>query len=119
MLEEDYRSGRATADMSVDTVIGLRRAIYEKVPRQNFATNWRALKNRVNENIERAKEDRARYDNDVGEAGYMLAKDCPWEWHGSEAQQRLKEDVAAGRDMRYSPELLFYKRKEYQIRCGT
>lgn len=111
LLEEDYISGKATAAMTVDQVINLRKAIYGKVPRTNFASNWRALKIRVDGDKDRAKKDRERYDNDTG--SYLLAKDLPWEWHGSEAERLLKVDVAKGRHDRYHPEILFYKRPEY------
>lgn len=70
----------------------------------------------MDENLKRAKEDRARYDNDV--ANYMLAKDLPWEWHGSDAERLLKQDVAEGRDLRYHPEMLYFKREEYHEDWG-
>lgn len=112
LLEKDYLAGKATDTMTVDQVIALRPLIYGKVPRSNFMTNWKALKIRVTGHIERAKRDDERYEHDM--ETYMLAKDLPWEWHGSDAEHLLKEDVALGRDLRYAPSLLYLKRKEYQ-----
>lgn len=112
LLEEDFKSGVATPDMKIDQVIELRKTIYGKVPKSNFATNWRALKKRINDDDDAAKRDREDYDHDV--AIYTLAKDCPWEWHGSDAESSLKRDVAKGRHMRYHPSVLYLKRDAYQ-----
>ena len=112
LLEQDYLSGLATADMVVDEVIALKRTIYGKVPRANFANNWRALKLRVDQNIERAKQDLNRYEHDS--ALYCWAEDLPWEWHGSEAELLLKIDVEKKRHLRYHPSYLYMKRTAYQ-----
>ncbi|CAJ1944986.1 unnamed protein product [Cylindrotheca closterium] len=48
LLEEDYDSGKATADMTYDEVVALQKTIYGKVPKTNFVNNWRSLKNRIN-----------------------------------------------------------------------
>lgn len=111
LLEQDYLSGTATAEMTTEEVIALRPTIYGKVPRANFVNNWRALKKRVDEDKERAKKNRERYDHDV--AIYTLAKDCPWEWHGSDAEKLLKKDIKKGRHLRYHPSLLYVKRAAY------
>lgn len=112
LLEEDYLSGVATADMTPAEVVSLRTTIYGKVPKTNFSNNWRALKKRIDGDKERARKDQERYDHDVGL--YPLAIDLPWEWHGSEAERLLKMDVESGRHLRFHPTLLFLKRKEYQ-----
>ena len=112
LLEEDFIAGKATENMTPDEVIALRPRIYGRVPRSNFLTNWRSLKLRITGDMDRAKADKERYDHDM--EFYVLAKDLPWEWHGSEAERLLKEDVAMGRDLRYPPWLLYLKHKEYQ-----
>lgn len=112
LLEEDYLGNRATADMLLDQVIGLRPGIYDKVPRKNFYTNWKNLKENIEANKARARKDQERYNHDI--AIYTLAKDLPWEWHGSEAESLLKKDVKKGRHLRYHPSVLFLKRDEYQ-----
>lgn len=112
LLEKDYLAGELTDAMTTDEVIASRPTIYNKVPRTNFVSNWRLLKIRIKGHKERAKKDDERYEHDM--EIYMLAKDYPWEWHGSEAERLLKEDVAVGHDLRYPPWLLFLKRDEYQ-----
>mmetsp|Transcript_27301 Transcript_27301/g.66240 ORF Transcript_27301/g.66240 Transcript_27301/m.66240 type:complete len:250 (-) Transcript_27301:48-797(-) len=113
LLQEDYLSGKATADiMTPDEVIALRKTIYGKVPRSNFLTNWRSLKKRIDEEKEWVKKGTERYLHDT--AIYPLAKDLPWEWHGSEAERLLKKDVAKGRHLRYNPQVMYLKRKAYQ-----
>mmetsp|Transcript_27300 Transcript_27300/g.66238 ORF Transcript_27300/g.66238 Transcript_27300/m.66238 type:complete len:202 (-) Transcript_27300:189-794(-) len=112
LLQEDYLSGKATADMAPDEVIALRKTIYGKVPRSNFLTNWRSLKKRIDEEEVILKRDRESWEHDT--ALYTLAKDLPWEWHGSDAERLLKRDVAKGRHERYRPAVLYLKRKAYQ-----
>ena len=98
--------------MTPDQVIALRPGIYNKVPKTNFVANWRALKKRIETDKDRAVKDDERYEHDT--AIYLLAKDLPWEWHGSDAERLLKVNVAKKRHLKYSPSLLYLKRPEYK-----
>ena len=40
LLEKDFLEGTATSSMTPQEVIDLRPGIYDKVPRDNFLTNW-------------------------------------------------------------------------------
>lgn len=98
--------------MTYEQVVALRPGFYDIVPRTNFVTNWKALKTRIDNNIERARKNKERYDHDM--KLYTLAKDDPEEWHGSEAEALLKDDISKERHLRYSPGLLYSCTDEYQ-----
>jgi len=50
----------------------------------------------------------------LGTKGNTLAEDTPGCWDGSKAQNRLKKDVKKKKHLRFSPELLWISRLEYQ-----
>ena len=45
---------------------------------------------------------------------YQLAKDIEGEWHGSEAEQLLRDDVEEGRHKEKKPRELYLTRPQYQ-----
>ena len=111
-LEQDYLEGRATDDMQPREAIALCPEICGKVKVTNFATNWRAMKERFGRDRKRSEEDEALFLHDM--TIHTLAADLPGYWDGSEAQRLLNKDVERGRHTRYKPEMLRLKRPEYQ-----
>ena len=59
---------------------------------------------RIKENKSRADLDQSRYDNDA--ALHCFAKDLPGEWHGSDAEALLENDVLNGRHIGLKPKEL-------------
>ena len=111
LLEQDYLEGRATADMQPREVIKLRDE-YKKVKVENFRSNWKALKERIQAHKTRATEDADDLLHDM--QLYTLARDLPAYWDGSAAQRLLIDDVDAGLHRAVTPKQLRLSRAEYQ-----
>jgi hypothetical protein len=111
LLEKDYLEGRATADMQPREVIKLRDE-YKKVKVENFRSNWKAMKERIQAHKTRATEDAHDFLHDM--QLYTLARDLPSYWDGSAAQRLSIDDVDAGLHKAVMPKQLRLSRSEYQ-----
>jgi hypothetical protein len=111
LLEQDFLEGRATADMRPREVIKLRDE-YKRVKIENFRSNWKALKERIQAHKTRATEDADDFLHD--KQLHTLAQDLPGYWDGSAAQRLLIDDVHTGRHKAVKPKQLRLSRVEYQ-----
>ena len=50
LLENDYTTVEGIENMTIDAVIKLRPEVYGKVKRNNFANNWKKMKERLKAN---------------------------------------------------------------------
>ena len=102
ILEQDCLEGRATDDTQPrEAAIALRPEICGKVKVTNFATNWRAMKERFGRDRKRSEEDEALFLHDM--TIHTLAADLPGCWDGSEAQRLLNKDTERGCHTRHKP----------------
>ena len=93
LLHQDYLDEFVTADMHVHSVYCLRPE-YEACDFKKFKTNLKAFLKKMANDEERAQRDMEAfiYDTSI----YKLAKDDPKQWHGSNAEVLLKQDVKNG-----------------------
>eukprot|EP00957_Ditylum_brightwellii_P202644 15331064-Ditylum_brightwellii.AAC.1 len=71
LLEKDFLEGYARANMKPSEVRALCTE-YQNVKAANFSNNWRAMKKRIADHKNRAREDASLYQHDI--ALYKLAK---------------------------------------------
>lgn len=111
LLYEMYIKGDVTDSMEAEAVQEMK-AEFKAVKLDRFKDNFNRMKKNVKKDKDRADEDLAGYLHDM--TIHTLAKDLADEWHGSEAEELLRQAVKAGLKNDLKPRDLYSKRKEYQ-----
>lgn len=85
---------------------------FKDVEFDRFKDNFKRLKIRIKKDQKRADDDWAGYQLDM--VSHKLAKDIEGEWHGSEAESLLREDVKNDFHEGKTPKELYATRDEYK-----
>ena len=109
-LCREYLAGTVT-DAMAPRVVWNSQQLYRDVPYKRFRDNFRAMKNGIAANRERANDEADMLQADLGL--YNLARENPDRWDGSEAQALLKQDLEA-LDEPVQPKVLRETREEYK-----
>ena len=109
-LKREYLAGTITDDMAPRDV-WQSNPLYLAVKYERFRDNFRAMKNTIRERQERADDEAELLQNDLGL--YDLARSNPDRWNGSDAEQLLKQDLAA-LEGPLQPKVLWETRDEYK-----
>lgn len=110
IAHEYYVSGIITDDISIDEIHALDE--FKDVDKERFKANFKNLKKRIKKDQARADSDLVGYFNDM--KIHTLAKDIEQEWHGSEAERLLRDDVEKNRHQGKKPRELRETREEYK-----
>ena len=111
MLHQDYLDDFVTEDTEMKDTYNLQPE-YQACEFQKFKTNYKAMMKRINKDKERAERDIMAYNKDT--RIYTIAKDDPMQWHGSDAEFFLKQDVKNGLHEEMKPMQLHQTCEEYQ-----
>ena len=103
-LYHDMVTG-VTARYSGPTQVFFSRLIYQRYNKENFCSNYRALKRATDQCVGAAAAARAALDHDLP---ILIARRQGQVWRGSAAQIQLQRDVIAGRMDGKTPRQVFY-----------
>lgn len=110
IAHEYYVKEIITDDMTIEEIHAMEP--FAKVDFDRFKDNFTKLKKRIKKDKLRADDDMNGYERDI--KIHTLAKDTEGEWHGSEAEKLLREDIENGKHEEKKPMKFRLSRDEYK-----
>lgn len=110
ILQDYFIRNVITDETTIDEIHAMEE--FKQIEKDRLKNNFNKLKSRIKKDQGRAVAELAGYRKDM--TSHTLAKDMEEEWHGSEAERLLRNDVDNGTHEKMKPKQLQKTRKEYE-----